>query len=152
MSIYRDGFKFYYFFLFCVSVARETNFFWSHSTKLNLIFLQRSQAPVFLNDSEEQRLLDRLHCITYREIRDEMISRTDDLSLSNGFPKNYTVTKVGYDELGLTLLKNIIHSLEVVDLRYSLKRTKTSSCLQVVLGVAALEKLQEKFWRKQDSV
>jgi transposase len=31
-----------------------------------------------LNDSEEQRFLDRIHCITYREIRDEMIARTGD--------------------------------------------------------------------------
>ena len=35
------------------------------------------------------------------------------------------MTKVGYDELGLKLLKNVTHSLEEVDLRYSLKRTKT---------------------------
>ncbi|CAF3440627.1 unnamed protein product, partial [Rotaria sp. Silwood2] len=31
-----------------------------------------------LNDSEEQRFLDRIRCITYREIRDEMIARTGD--------------------------------------------------------------------------
>jgi hypothetical protein len=31
-----------------------------------------------LNDSEEQRFLDRIRCITYREIRDEMITRTGD--------------------------------------------------------------------------
>ena len=31
-----------------------------------------------LNDSEEQRFLDRIRCITYREIRDEMIARTED--------------------------------------------------------------------------
>jgi transposase len=29
-----------------------------------------------LNDSEEQRFLDRIRCITYREMRDEMIART----------------------------------------------------------------------------
>ncbi len=29
-----------------------------------------------LNDSEEQRFLDRIRCITYCEIRDEMIART----------------------------------------------------------------------------
>ena len=31
-----------------------------------------------LNDSEEQRFLDRIRCITYREIRDEMIAKTGD--------------------------------------------------------------------------
>ncbi len=29
-----------------------------------------------LNGSEEQRFLDRIRCITYREIRDEVIART----------------------------------------------------------------------------
>lgn len=29
-----------------------------------------------LHDSEEQRFVDRIHCITYREICDEMISAT----------------------------------------------------------------------------
>ena len=32
-----------------------------------------------LNDSEEQRFLDRIHCITYYEMWDEMIVRTGDL-------------------------------------------------------------------------
>ena len=31
-----------------------------------------------LNDSEEERLLDRMRCITYREKWDEMIARTKD--------------------------------------------------------------------------
>ena len=29
-----------------------------------------------LHDSEEQRFVDRICCVTYREIRDEMIART----------------------------------------------------------------------------
>ena len=32
----------------------------------------------WVNDSEKQRFLDRIRCITYREIRDEMIARTED--------------------------------------------------------------------------
>ena len=32
----------------------------------------------FLNDSEEQRLFDRIRGMTYCEIRDEMIARTGD--------------------------------------------------------------------------
>ncbi|CAF4776505.1 unnamed protein product, partial [Rotaria sp. Silwood2] len=31
-----------------------------------------------LYDSEEQQFVDRIRCVTYREIRDEMISRTGD--------------------------------------------------------------------------
>jgi hypothetical protein len=31
-----------------------------------------------LHDSEEQRFVDRIRCITYREIRDEMIATTGD--------------------------------------------------------------------------
>ena len=31
-----------------------------------------------LNDSEEQRFIDRIRCVTYREICDEMIARTGD--------------------------------------------------------------------------
>lgn len=31
-----------------------------------------------LNGSEEQRFLERIRCITYREIGDEMIARTED--------------------------------------------------------------------------
>ena len=37
------------------------------------------------------------------------------LSLVNEFPENYIVTKVGYDELGVKLLKHVIRSLEAVD-------------------------------------
>ncbi len=29
-----------------------------------------------LHDSEEQRIVDRIRCLTYREIRDEIIART----------------------------------------------------------------------------
>ena len=56
-----------------------------------------------LDDSEEQRFLNRIHRITCREIRDEIIARTGEtyLSLANGFPKNYIETKVGWDELGI---------------------------------------------------
>ena len=39
-----------------------------------------------LHDTEEQRSVDRLHCITYRE--------------GNRFPKNSIMTKIGYGELG----------------------------------------------------
>ena len=31
-----------------------------------------------LNDSEEHRFLDRIRCITYRELRAELIGRTGD--------------------------------------------------------------------------
>ena len=31
-----------------------------------------------LHDTEEQRFVDRIRCLTYREIRDEMIPRTRD--------------------------------------------------------------------------
>ena len=61
------------------------------------------------------------------------------------------MTKVEYDKLEIKLLKNVTHSLEVVDLRYSLRRAKTLSLVQVVSGAAIFEKLQEKFRRKQDS-
>ena len=33
--------------------------------------------------------------------------------------------KVRYNELEIKLLKNVTHSLEILDLRYSLKRAKT---------------------------
>ena len=77
--------------------------------------------------------------------------RETHLSLANGFRENYIVTKVGYDELGTKLLKNVTHNLEVVDQRYSFRRAKILLPLQVVPEAAALEKLHEKFWRKQDS-
>lgn len=35
-----------------------------------------------LPDTEEQRFVDRIRCITYREIRDEMIARTGDTFIS----------------------------------------------------------------------
>ncbi|CAF3860747.1 unnamed protein product [Rotaria sp. Silwood1] len=35
-----------------------------------------------LYDNEEQRIIDRIRCITYREIRDEMIARTGDSFIS----------------------------------------------------------------------
>lgn len=35
-----------------------------------------------LHDSEEQRFVDRIRCITYREIRDEMIARAGDSFIS----------------------------------------------------------------------
>lgn len=35
-----------------------------------------------LHDTEEQRFADRIRCITYREIRDEMMTRTADLFIS----------------------------------------------------------------------
>ena len=90
-----------------------------------------------LNDSGEQRFLDRTRCMTYSEIRETH------LSLDSGFLKNYIATKAGHDELVIKLLKNITHSLEVDDLRYSLNRAKTLSLLQVVSGAATLEKLGE---------
>ena len=31
-----------------------------------------------LNDSEEQRILDRIRCMIYRDIQNEMIERTGD--------------------------------------------------------------------------
>ena len=35
-----------------------------------------------LHDTEEQRFVDRIRCLTYREIRDEMIARTGDSFIS----------------------------------------------------------------------
>ena len=35
-----------------------------------------------LHDTEEQRFVDRIRCLTYREIRDEMIARTRDLFIN----------------------------------------------------------------------
>ncbi len=35
-----------------------------------------------LHDTEEQRFVNRIRCITYREIRDEMIARTEDSFIS----------------------------------------------------------------------
>jgi hypothetical protein len=52
------------------------------------------------------------------------------------------------DESSVT---NAIHNLETVGLRYSVRRAKILSLLRVASGAAALDELQEKFWRKQDN-
>ena len=38
-----------------------------------------SKTTARLNDSEEQRVMDKIRCIAYREVRDEVITRTGDL-------------------------------------------------------------------------
>ena len=83
-----------------------------------------------LHDSGEQRFFDGIRCITCHKVRNEMIARTGNSSLANGLSKDYIVMKVGYDGLGIKLLKNVTHSLEVVDQRYSLNRAKTSSLVK----------------------
>ncbi len=55
------------------------------------------------------------------------------LSLINGFPKNYAVTKVGYKEIGMKQLKNAIHNLEVVELRSSLRRATGQRIIHVTI-------------------
>ena len=55
--------------------------------------------------------------MTYRELRDEMIATTEDSSLADRLQKNCIVTKVGYDELGIKLLKNVMRTLEAAHLR-----------------------------------
>ncbi len=67
------------------------------------------------------------------------------------FQKNSAVVKIGYDEIGIKQPTNVIRNSEVVDLRYSPRRVKPLSLLQVVSQTVTLEKLPERFWTKQDS-
>ena len=101
-----------------------------------------------LNDSEEQRSLDRIYYMSYREIRDKMIAKTGDSLII----RQWISEKLHHDKSSVphTWNKAAEECYTMVDLRYTLKRTKTLLLLQVMSGAAVLEKLQEKFWRKRE--
>ncbi len=67
------------------------------------------------------------------------------------FQKSSAVVKIGYDEIEIKQPTNVIRNSEVVNFRYSLRRAKPLSLLQVVSQAVALEKLLERFWTKQDN-
>ena len=56
--------------------------------------------------------------------------------------------KIRLDGIRIKQPKSVIHNSDVVSLRYSPRRTKTLSLLQVILRKVALNRLQEKFWKK----
>ena len=159
MSIYRHFSNFLISFLFfSVSVARATNScprirswieYSLNWTKPVTHQFGEQKWTVFLttrNNNDFWTEFTISHIVGYK--MQWLQGRETHLSLDNGFLKNYIVTKAGYDELEIKLLKNATHSLEVVDLRYSLNRAKTWSPLEVLPGAAALENLQREILEK----
>ena len=63
-----------------------------------------------LRDTEEQRFVDRIRCLTYREIRDETIARTGDSFINRQWISEKLHRN---EELGIKQSKNAIHNLEV---------------------------------------